>query len=127
MDIVVTTPKSESENAALEADEVKRAGGGFYFRVFNKRPKSLEKGNRVFYVEDGAMRGYAIILHLQDVSQMECDVTGKTYPGRCCAFMDATSWKWIKPIPMKGFQRYKYLNGHETIEVIGNWLDSKPK
>jgi len=128
MDIIVTTPKSQSENAAKEADEVKENGGGFYFRIFHRRPKNLESGDRIFYVEDGYIRGFAKVLHVQDISSMECDVTGKTYTGRCCAFMDASTWTWVRPIEMKGFQGWRYCQIPENeIIVAGDWMDPKPE
>lgn len=39
--------------------------------------------------------------------------------------MNASEWKWIKPIPMKGFQGWRYFDATCT-EIIGNWLDPKP-
>jgi hypothetical protein len=42
--------------------------------------------------------------------------------------MDATTWKWIEPIPMNGFRGWRYCKlGWEDIKVIGDWLDDKPE
>ncbi len=127
MDIIVTTPKSQMENAKKEAEHCISKGGGIYFRRFslNKKPK-IEKGNKVFYVEDGYLRGYATVLYTQEADGQICEVTGKQYLPGFYVVMDAKSWKWIKPIPMKGFQGYRYLKDDINIEVVGNWLDKKP-
>ena len=52
-DIIVTTPKSEIANAAREAEDVKRAGGGMYFRRFPpSMSPDVRPGDRVYYVDD---------------------------------------------------------------------------
>lgn len=61
MDIIVTTPKTEMVNAAREAENCIKEGGGYYFRRFNQQPCGLMPGEKVFYVEDGHITGYAII------------------------------------------------------------------
>lgn len=42
MDIIVTTPKSESEKSRLEAEKCINEGGGFYFRKLHSKPKDLK-------------------------------------------------------------------------------------
>lgn len=127
MDIIVTTPKSEMLNAQQEAKDCIKAGGGVYFRRLSSRPIKLEIGDRVFYVEDGYVRGFA------EVSEIElfhsgaiCETTHQTYPPGWYVMMDAVTWKWIEPIKMKGFQGYRYCN-FPKIEIVGGWLDPKPK
>jgi len=58
MDLLVTTPKNRIKEAAEEAEAAKR-DGGYYFRRFATRPKDYRVGDRVFYVMDGFLRGYA--------------------------------------------------------------------
>ena len=60
-DIIVTTPKSEMDNAAKEAADCIRSGGGYYFRRLPTLPKEFGLGSKVFYVENGYIRGYAIV------------------------------------------------------------------
>ena len=107
MDIIVTTPKSEIANAAREAEDVKRAGGGMYFRRFPpSMSPDVRPGDRVYYVEDGFMRGFAVVEKIYDAtSYVKCDTSGKMWPPGLYVYMDATTWQWIEPIPMKGFQR----------------------
>lgn len=123
-DVVVTTPKSEMENAAEEARQCIEEGGGFYFRTFRNRPKYLDVGSKIFYVEDGYVRGYGIVSEVVEGSQ-KCSITERDWGEGFHAFMPADSWCWIKPIPMTGFQGYRYFN--EKVEVVGDWLDPKPK
>lgn len=139
MDIIVTTPKSQMQNAAREAEDVKRAGGGMYFRRFGTRP-NVERGDRLFYVEDGYVRGFAVVEEVRRDDEMICETTGAVWPAGWYVFMPAESWKWIRPIPMKGFQNYRFARaeGHNPnvieeaglvawIEVVGGWLDPKPE
>ena len=125
MDIVVTTPKSEIENAAREAQFCIENGSGFYFRNLGRRqPRGLEIGSKIFYVEDGWVRGFAVVSLITEEPQI-CEVTGKVYGNSTKAVMDAKGWNWIKPIPMKGFQGFRYFK--EPYEVVGDWLSPKPE
>ncbi len=122
-DIVVTTPKNMMETAAQEARDCIEAGGGQYFRTFRDRPRDLEVGSRIFYVEDGYVRGFAVvrwILH----GTMLCRTTGKDWGVGYHVTMSAASWKWIEPIPMKGFQGFRYCD--LDFRVVGDWLDPRP-
>jgi len=126
--LLVTTPKSESENSAREAECCTKKGGGFYFRRFNKLPKNLSAGSKIFYVEDGYIRGYGVVSVITEIKDdhFQCDVTGKKWEPGTYAVIPADSWKWIKPISHKGFQGYRYFDG-AGVEVVGGWLDEKPE
>jgi len=130
-DIIVTTPKSQMANAAQEAEECKAANGGYYFRRLPTYPFKLKpKGGRVFYVEDGYIRGYAVTCDLfrNEHESWTCETTGITYPPGVFVVMTATSWTWIDPIPMKGFQGWRYLHIPKSkIHVVGYWRDPKPE
>jgi len=77
MDIIVTTPKSQMENAKKEARECIEAGGGVYFRRLASRPVQLKIGERVFYVEDGYVRGFAIVDRILSRPTEMCFTTGR--------------------------------------------------
>ena len=127
MDIIVTTPKSQMDTAAQEAENVKASGGGFYFRNLGQHcPRDLEEGDRIFYVEDGFVRGFAIITWVTETPGLVCDTTGRQFGPGWYAISDAESWKWIRPIPMQGFQGWRYFDALDSLEVIGDWLDPKP-
>lgn len=123
-DIVVTTPKQSIEIAAEEAEYCIKNKFGYYFRVLNSSPKNVNISSKVFYVEDGYVRGFAEVFKIH-FGQMTCEITGKIWKGNCILVMSASSWCWIKPIKMKGFQGYRYFN--QPVEIVGNWLDPKPK
>lgn len=126
-DIIVTTPKSQMEVAAQEAQDCITAGGGCYFRDFgHNRPRKLNKGDRVFYVEDGFIRGFAVVRDIIQAGLIVCQTTGNEWYG-CKVIMRAESWRWIKPIPMKGFRGYRYFEPPANMEIVGGWLDSKPE
>jgi hypothetical protein len=123
--IVVTTPKSEIENSAKEAKKCIEDGGGYYFRSLPTAPKGIEIGSsRIYFVEDGFIRGFGIIIGVTDQDSNVCDVTKREWKGRCFVWMPASSWKWIKPLPCKGFQGWRYFD--DDVEVVGGWLDPKP-
>lgn len=124
MDIIVTTPKNERLNAKKEAERILKEGGGLYFRRFSSLPTKLNIGDKVFYTEDGYIRGFATVVCIQSQLAQGCDSTGKVYPEGHYVFMDASTWKWIKPIAYNGFQGFRYFN--QPYEIIGNWEDPMP-
>lgn len=134
-DIIVTTFKHEMQNAALEtADAIAAHARGErteYFRRLgtNSRPIGVLHGDRIFYVEDGYVRGYALIDRVAGIFGRKRVrlTTNEIYPSGFYVFMKADTWKWIQPIPMRGFQgwRYSRLN-EERIVIVGGWLDPRP-
>lgn len=130
MDIIVTTPKSEMSNAAQEAEDTKRAGGGHYFRRFSHWQKpNVEKGNRVYYVEDGYVRGFCEVSQTETRAPTSCTTTGREWPPGFYVFMDSKTWQWINPVPMRGFQGFRYANMNRDAwcQIVGGWLDPKPE
>lgn len=129
MDIIVTTPKKLSKQAAQEAEDCKKAGRSYYFRRFavGRAPK-VEKGDRVFYVEDGHVRGFCLVDSVIPIEgAVLCETTCRKYGPGVFVYMDAKSWKWIRPIPMRGFQGFRYAGDlRDRVEVIGRWWDPKP-
>jgi hypothetical protein len=126
-DIIVTTPRSKAHIAYEEAANCIKAGGGFYFRTFRHfMPKGLGVGSRIFYVDDGFITGYATVDSIRE-GDMTCDTSGDDWGYGYHYIMPAQSWTWIEPIPMAGFQGFKYSQlKPEQIKAIGGWLDPKP-
>lgn len=122
--IIVTTPRTMMAVAAKEAQQCIDAGGGSYFRTFRHIPKELVIGVRIFYVEDGYIRGYGVVSEIIN-GNMRCGTTGRDWGEGYHVVMSADSWTWIKPIKMKGFQGWRYFNDWD-IEIIGSWMDPKP-
>lgn len=128
MDIIVTTPKFQIANAAQEAADCIADGGGDYFRRFTPPGPDINIGERVFYVEDGFVRGFAVVSRVANIPRtMQCDTTGRWYAPGFYIFMPANSWRWIRPIVMCGFQNYRYIQPQlNQCEIVGNWLDKRP-
>lgn len=108
MDIIVTIPKKmlaqveeeerQAEAARLRGEEI------YYFWKLGQVPKHLNIGNRCYFVWDGAMRAYHKVVGL--AKDMTCQTTGTFYPG-LSVVLDPVIHE-IEPIPMKGFQGYRY-------------------
>lgn len=140
MDIIVTTPKSQMANAAQEAADAIRAGGGEYFRRFHT-PIRIDRGDRVYYVEDGFVRGFAVVHYTRWVKERKvCETTGRLWQPGFFVFMRADSWQWIEPISMRGFQGWRVAHdptrGRELlrvvdqyyqVKIVGGWKDPKPE
>ena len=126
MAIIVTTPRNQMGVAAQEAKECVEAGGGSYFRRFGIKPRKLDPGSRIFYTEDGYVRGFAVVSEVVDSGGMRCDTTGRNWRPGIYAMMSASSWSWIKPIPYNGFQGWRYFDD-SGVEIIGVWTDPRPE
>ena len=135
MDIIITTPKREMANAAREAADCIADGGGEYFRQFRygSSPTKLKLDQRVWYVEDGYLRGFCTTIRVEHKPVWTtCQTTGRSWAPGLYVIMDATSWRWIKPIRMRGFQGFRYLQaltptiGGCAVEIVGGWRDPKP-
>lgn len=122
--IVVTTPIKESENSRKEADDCIKNGGGYYFRNMSKLPKNIAIGSKVFYSENGYIRGFCQICDIKP-GLTKCETTGRIWPLGQNIIMDAKTWKWIEPIEQKGFQGFRYFDG--DYKIVGDWLDKKPE
>lgn len=120
--------------AASEAEKIKAGGGGYYYRDYKSgRIPDVRAGDRVYYVEDGYVRGFCLV---------ERVVYGGNDERVARVYMDATTWKWIKPImvaPREVVRSYMYAEnfklyaplGHGLsrgdVEIVGGWLDPKPE
>jgi hypothetical protein len=109
MDILVTTPKSEIDNSRQEGAAVQR-DGGYWFRTFRFRPK-VEPGDKIYFVENGLIRGYGIIFEVSPLSEAaECDFTGRTWGDAGGVIVKYHDWHWLKtPVEFSGFQGIRYL------------------
>jgi len=107
MNILVTTPKSEIDNSRKEG-EVVESEGGYWFRTFRFKPK-VEKGDKIYFVENGLIKGYGIIFEVSPTEGEECDVTGRDWKGSWV--VKYNDWHWLKTaIPFSGFQGIRYVD-----------------
>jgi hypothetical protein len=127
MDIIVTTPKGEIKNAAEEAKRALDGMVSHYFRKLSTYPSKLIVGDKVFYVENGFIRGFAIVEGIANSKGEACDTTKKNWSDGVYVWMRCNTWQWIDPIPMKGFQGFKYAYPRFDYKIVGDWKDPKPK
>ena len=109
MDAVVTTPKSEIENAKKEGDAIQKSGG-HWFRIFKFKPK-VEPSEKLFFVENGEITGCGTVFSVEQVDvPQECDITGREWGGQGDWIVRYRNWKWLDDRPkMKGFQGIRYV------------------
>ena len=114
MDVVVTIPKSRLAIVEQEEREVKEAlksgADAFFFWRFARCPKNLSVGNRIYFVWNGAVRAYHVVDGFD--KNLVCDTTGQRYDGFCVT-MNPAIHNLRKPIPMRGFQGFRYFKENE--------------
>ena len=110
MNILVTTPKSEIDNSRREGKAVE-VEGGYWFRTFRFKPKVVP-GDRIYFVENGLIRGYGVIIDVYQAADSEtCDVTGREWGNSGDWVVCYKDWHWLKaPVPFKGFQGIRYID-----------------
>ena len=110
MDIVVTIPMSRLGDIIDEEKKVAEAQARgediHFFWEVSRKPKKLEVGDRVYFVWHKAVRSWHEVTGFDE--NKVCTTTGRRYKG-CCIMLDVEENE-IKPIPMKGFQGYRYAN-----------------
>jgi hypothetical protein len=127
--IVVTTPKQNTQRAEQEAKDCIRNEGGSYFRKLPYRtyPKSIQVGDRVYYILNNFVRGFCLVQSMEVLHECKCETSGVYYGAGFYIFMDAASWQWVAPAPMKGFQGFRYAQTWmEQLPIVGGWLDPMP-
>jgi len=109
MHILVTTPKSEMENSAIEGHTIEK--GGYWFRTFKFRPK-IDIGDRIYFTEGGVITGFGVVFEIRQVSMgQKCDVTGRLWGDKGNYMVKYKDWKWlVDKIPFKGFQGIRYID-----------------
>ncbi len=116
VDIIVTTPKSESKISREEAcEEVANDPESYWFRTYTFIP-NVSKGDKVFFSENGNITGFSRILSVELLKdgEKECDSTGRIWKGGY--IMKFNTWTWIKEkIEMKGFRGIRYVDN------LKNW------
>lgn len=108
MDLVITWPKRRSLQSYLaELDKAERYGQLINFRLGSK-PK-LEQFERCYMVHDGAIRGWneVIAVEYKPADTVRDPFTGGYWPGGTY-IVRHPFWHPVDPIPMKGFQGYRY-------------------
>lgn len=110
MDVVVTLPKSVRWEDYEEELRAAEAGAVMSFKV-PRIPKDVRVGDRCYIAHNGFVRGYMVISGLDDWTEFACTTTGREWRGR---FIQRTGrFTYITPVPMKGFQGFRYWSHEE--------------
>lgn len=110
MDILVTTPKKEIKNAKLEGRALTNPDA-YWFRTFKFRPK-VDKGDRIYFTENGFITGYGLIFDVELMSMStKCSVTGREWGQTDYWMVKYRDWYWLKDtVKFKGFQGIRYIS-----------------
>lgn len=107
MDIIVTVSKSETGNVAKEdAFATRHRGHIVQFWRIGRKPKKLNTGDRVYFIESGQILYYHKFLGY--VYDPVCEVTGRTWQGLNLLL----AWPpqmLVQPIPRPGFRGFAYI------------------
>ncbi len=104
-DIIITLPKSILwSDYQKELDAVKDGSQIMNFKV-NNFPKT-KIGAKCYLLYNGFIRGYMFITGFSE-KEFVCSTTGNTFNGK---FIERSGdFFKIDPIPMKGFQGFRYF------------------
>ena len=104
MDIVVTIPRKEFGNIKKEDEWFKENPNSVWFWAISRKPKNLNKGDRVFFVENNQITHYGVFDDF--IYNPVCEVTGRVWFGLNMLFRKPAVD--IKPMPYKGFRGFRY-------------------
>jgi hypothetical protein len=107
VNIIVTVPKREYRNLGIEdvwAGQQKE--GVIQFWSMARLPKDLTVGDRVYFIQDGAVRYWHECLGKSDTG-LDCEATGRTWEGPAI-LLKYPDTKLKIPVSMKGFQGFRY-------------------
>lgn len=110
MDILVTIPKREMNNIKKEDAWLKnqKPGEAVQFWSMSRIPKDIHAGDRVYFVEAGAVRYYHELLSISNESSMKCEATDRVWGGPAL-ILTCPPVTLKNPVPMKGFQGFRYV------------------
>ncbi|MFW6233307.1 MAG: hypothetical protein ACOC3Z_01445 [Nanoarchaeota archaeon] len=120
MDIIITLPSSiRWEEYEKELNWVKDGKNVLNFKV-NHFPKLAKVGDKCYLNYKGNIIGWMYITGLSE-KEFTCDVTGKVWKGK---FIERSGkFNKIKPLPMKGFQGFRYFNLNENILTYTSYIN----
>jgi len=103
--IIYTTGDKLLHKQGKLPDDEDWAESGFYYWHLRGTPKRLKEGEKIYFAVKGYIRGYFIVLDIDDYD--ECEIE-----------FDSRSWKSIKTndlIACKPFQGFKYADKVEEL------------
>ena len=105
MDILVTVPKKEAVNTVAEDAFVASNPDSVQFWSIGRKPKKLNVGDRVYFVENGFITCYHVFLGF--IQDPVCQVTGRVWRGLNLLLKCPAINLPIK-LPCKGFRGFRY-------------------
>jgi hypothetical protein len=122
MDIIVTIPKRRKDEVAVSLKEYEETAKDFrcehFFRLpHGRKPRDAHRGDRCWIVIDGYVRGCHEIDRFQELTAEEAGklIGWSAVPG-LYVVRKASTWKKLKkPIPMRGFQGFRYANQNGSL------------
>jgi hypothetical protein len=104
-DIIITVPKSIKWDEYQKELDAAEQGAILNFKVANF--PNVDKGSKCYICYNGNVIGYHVVSGKSE-KQFTCSTTGKVWNGK---FIERTGkLHRIAPIPMKGFQGFRYFN-----------------
>ena len=120
-DIIITMPAHIVESVLANPEDY-----FFFHRAGRGRPKAHDVGGRVFFVWNGFVRGFGRTHSIRQLGQV-VSLDGRTFQPGWYLKIYPDTWHWITPIPMRGFQGFRYSKLYEDqIEIVGTYLDKQP-
>jgi hypothetical protein len=79
---------------------------------YNRNNPNIRNGDKIFFVEDGQVRGYGTIFDLYMFDDAElCEIIGGPWGKAGDWVVCYNDWHWLeKPVQMKGFQGFRYVS-----------------
>ena len=106
--IIYTTEETLNHKKGLKKGE--KHFEMFYWS-FPRLPKRLESKDKIYFATEGFIRGFFIVLDINENPNYYADTPENSIEWRC------DSWKDIEPIPTKSFQGFKYAD--KVPELLG--------
>ncbi len=131
MDILATIPLHRLE-VSKEEDEAVRGLPDEkcnWFWKLNPKPKNLDVGDRVYFVEDGHITAWCPVVEL-GYFDFVCEVSGKRWTGYQARL--GQNREFLEPIAYRGFQGWRYVNQElharlDALETKSSYVPPKHK
>jgi len=117
MDIIIEFQPEEYDSTIADGEKYLEKPEGFQFHSVNKKPKKTKKGDRIYFLCDGKIIGYAIL----DFIRLIDDEYNTLFRGRLWAIIGKYFIAWR--------DKYWYQEGYSYTKKLGfyNWRYFKLK
>ena len=120
-DLVITMPEAVGRDVLASPDD-----RYFFHRTGRGRLKYHDVGGRVFFVFSGHLRGFGRTHAIRRLRRT-VSLDGKCFQPGWYLRIYPESWRWIVPLPMRGFQGFRYSRFDEAdVHIVGDFTDPQP-